>query len=463
MDKFVANEAIIMRYHSDIQSKIFNPEFVLKSYIQQHVKGVPPKYTYSEESGVNPAFQRIEEVDSFLRSNEKRIFALRSDFVLATGVKNAEQQHGYYGLKQTFKKSQYAYLNWADRYGHPSLAIADNNYDGTVLYAGFICQRNGYLEVFLSSGRYNRCNRLSEEILPLTAEQIYIIESYLALKFRKAYGVQTIVFYDTSPEEDDLDSSFFFSNSPFPPSKKPRTYTLSSINKAVKISDYYSYYVEAQKYIKHTIPPVKAKYSYPDEDCINPGYQEISNIEYPLLPQEKRIWALRSDFILATGVKNAYEREYGYTGFKSSFSESVYPFINWKDRYGHPSLTLAEGDYDGSAFYAGYICQREAYLQVYLVSGRYERTDLNEEQTRILEAYIAAQFQTAYGVQDIVFDYGDSENPSYHATFFSGGSFDRTNPQRRYNQSLIREILQNIPVVANEDLLDENKHLLAIR
>lgn len=70
----------------------------MKSYIQRHVKGVPPKYTYSEESRVNPAFQRIEEVDAFLKLNEKRIFALRSDFILATGVKNAEQQHGYHGL-----------------------------------------------------------------------------------------------------------------------------------------------------------------------------------------------------------------------------------------------------------------------------------------------------------------------------------------------------------------------------
>src|ERR1700733_9887767 len=93
---------------TDIQSEIFNVEFILKSYIQRHVKGVLPKYTYSEESGVNPAFQCIEEVDSYLRLNEKRIFALRSDFVLATGVKNAEQKHGYHGLKETFEESQYS-------------------------------------------------------------------------------------------------------------------------------------------------------------------------------------------------------------------------------------------------------------------------------------------------------------------------------------------------------------------
>jgi hypothetical protein len=444
---------------TNIQSKIFNIEFVLKSYIQRHIKGVPPRYTYSEESGINPAFQRIEEVDRFLRTNEKRIFALRSDFVLATGVKNAEQQHGYHGLKETFEASQYSHLNWKNRYGHPSLAIAEKNYDGTVLYAGYICQRSGYLEVFLSSGRYNRYNRAGEEILPLTEEQLYVIESYLALNFQKAYGIQQVVFYDTTSEEDDVDSSFFFTNTPFPDSKKPRTYTPSSIDKAVEISNYDLYFVSAQSYIKHNIPSIKPKYSYPGEGCINPGYQDITSIQYLLLPQEKRIWALRSDFILATGVKNAYEKEYGYTGFKDSFSKSLYSFINWNDRYGHPSLTLPEGNYDGSAFYAGYICQRDGYLQVYLVSGRFERTDLNEQQTRILEAYIAAQFQTVYGEQDIVFDYGDSEVPSYHTTFFSGSAFDKANPQRRYNSSLIRNILQNIPGAPNEDknILEDNK------
>ena len=441
----------------DIKSEIFNIEFVLKSYIKRHVKGVPPKYTYSQESGVNPAFQCIEEVTRSLRPNEKRIFALRSDFILATGVKKAKQQHGYHGLRETFEESQYSYLNWEDRYGHPSLAIADNNYDGAVLYAGFICQRDGYLEVFLSSGRYNRCDRVSEGILPLTEEQIHVVESYLSLKFKKAYGVQEVIFYDTTPEQDDADSILFFNNKPFPASKDFRAYKPSSITEAVKLAHCDSNYAKVQDYIKNNIPPVKPKYSYPGEGCINPGYQDIISIQNSLLQQEKRIWVLRSDFILATGVKNAYEKEYGYTGFKNSFSESLYPFLNWGDRYGHPSLTLTEGNYDGSAFYAGYICQRVGYLQVYLVSGRFERTDLNEEQTCILEAYIAAQFQTVYGNQDIVFDYGDSEVTSYHATFFSGGTFDKTNPQRRYNQSSIRDILQNIPVEPSQDTSKENK------
>lgn len=442
---------------TDIQTYIFNVEFLLKSYIQRHIQSVPPKYTYPEESGVNPAFQRIEDVESFLRPNEKRIFALRSDFILAIGVKNAEQKLGYHGLKETFEESQYPYLNWEDRYGHPSLAVIDTHYDGTVLYAGFVCQRDDYLQVFLSSGRYNRCDRVNEGILPLSEEQIHVVESYLSLKFQKAYGHQTVVFYDTTPEQDDIDSELFFHNKPFPDIKISRTYNSDIIREAIELAQHDSGYVKTQNYIKDNIPPVKPKYTYPGEDCINPGYQDISSIHYPLLPQEKRIWVLRSDFILATGVKNAYEKEYGYTGFKDSFSQSLYPFINWRDRYGHPSLTLPEGSYDGSAFYAGYICQRTHHLQVYLASGRFERTDLDKEQTSILEAYIAVQFQIAYGVQDIVFEYGNSNNPSYHTTFFCGGTFDKKNPKRLYNQSLIEEILQNIAETPNNDSLEKKQ------
>lgn len=293
--------------------------------------------------------------------------------------------------------------------------------------------------------------------MPLTDTQINIIEAYLSLQFQTAYGIQQIVFYDTAPgQQDDADSALFFTNTAFPKEKKQRIYTQSSIAVAVEIAYSDSCYANAEQYIKKYIPPVKPKYNYPGEGCINPGYENIAGVRYPLRFQEKRIWALRSDFILATGVKNAYQSEYGYTGLKDSFSESVHTFLNWKDRYGHPSLTLAEGDYDGSAFYAGYICQRKGYLQVYLVSGRFERTDLSTEQARILEAYIASQFQAAYGDQDIVFDFGDSNVPQYHATFFSNGLFDSSNPQRRYNKLTIRDILKNIPETPRQATLRDS-------
>lgn len=194
----------------------------------------------------------------------------------------------------------------------------------------------------------------------------------------------------------------------------------------------------AEQYICNHIVPITKKYNYSNELNINPGYQDIDSIQSPLLLNEKRIWVLRSDFILATGVKNAYKRRYGYTGFFDSFSPSVHQWIDANDRYGHPSLALAEGDYDGSVYYAGYICQREGFLQVYLSSGRFERDDLTEEQRAILEAYLACKFQRSYGMQEIIFDFSDSNDPQYHQAFFSGGYQGRGslegNPHRRFNK-----------------------------
>ncbi|WP_019217166.1 hypothetical protein [Legionella tunisiensis] len=125
--------------------------FLFKTYIQANIQAIGPKYAnYPNETGVNPVFQSIKEVNQRLKLNEKRSFALRSDFVLATGVKNAYQEHNYRGLREVLDESVHQYVNWEDRYGHPSLV----GEDGKVLYAGFVCQRKNYLEIFLSSGRF---------------------------------------------------------------------------------------------------------------------------------------------------------------------------------------------------------------------------------------------------------------------------------------------------------------------
>ncbi|WED42149.1 hypothetical protein [Legionella cardiaca] len=434
--------------------KIVNPngqvdfvylEFILKSYIQKYIDAVPSKYTYVNETGVNPAFQAIEEIKTPLDIHEKRLFVLRSDLLFVTGIKNAYQEYGYQGLKNAFDDKNHQFINWDDRYGHPSLAIPHHLYDGGVLYAGFICQRFTYLEVFLSSGRFNRYERTAENTAPLLTEQQLIVESYLSLKLRQTYGKQAVHFYDTFPgKQDDDDSALFFSDTPFPKSKICRIYNEKLIIKAGQNALKHLHYADAEHYIAKNIPPIKPKYSYDDEGNINPGFQNIQQVNFPLQPLEKRIWVLRTDFILALGVKNAYQKEYGYYGLEDSFSKSVHPFLNWKDRSGHPSLALVEKDYDGSVFYAGYLCQREKFLQVYLVSGRFDRSDLNKEQTQILEAYIAAQLQVAYGKQPIVFDYGNPEDPEYHKIFFANGLFAPSNPRRIYSSESINLILGDI-------------------
>jgi hypothetical protein len=439
----------------DVLHALVTIPFILKSYILDNISAITAKYTHSNEAAINPAFQSIDRVDEALQVNEKRSFALRRDFILATGVKNAYQEYNYQGLKSVFDESVHCYIDWDAKYGHQSLVISDEVYNGAVYYAGFVCQREDYLEVFLSAGRFNRYERLEEGILPLSQEQTTILETYLVLQFFKAYGNQKIVFYDTFPgKQDEDDCALFFTDTPFPPHKERRIYTSESVSQAVDIAARHLNYGKAKEYIQTHIPPITPKYSYANEDNINPGYLDIEQVNEPLRLFEKRIWALRSDFILATGVKNAYQDEHGYNGLGDSFSESIQRFLNWQDRYGHPSLTIADEKYDGGVFYAGYVCQRNRYLQVYLASGRFDRKDLNPVQTKILEAYIAAQFQVAYGIQEIVFDFADPDNPLYHTIFFGNGLFSEDNPQRRYTQSSIREILGDVdkPEIAQSPL-----------
>ena len=219
-------------------------------------------------------------------------------------------------------------------------------------------------------------------------------------------------------------------------------------NDRVASADFYTKYTAIQHYIQQNIPSFVSPFPnyYEDEDGINPAYQNIAQFQSPWLlnQNEKRIWVLRSDFILATGIKNAYQKRYGYTGLADAFSPSVHQFINWKNRYGHPSLALAEGSYDGSVFYAGYLCQREGFLQVYLSSGRFDRKDLNTEQIHVLETYIAALFQNTYGKQDIVFEFAIPGDDAYHSVFFGDGHFPEDNPRRRYTVASIQATLEQM-------------------
>lgn len=267
------------------------------------------------------------------------------------------------------------------------MAIADSQFDGQVFYAGFICQRKDSLEVFLSSGRFNREFRLAENIASLSSKQTTILESYLALKFTQVFGKQPVRFYDTtSGKQDDEDSALFFKDKPFPTHKLCRVYNEESILEAGKLALVDLNYTTAQNYINNNISAIHPPYKYDNEENINPAFENIQQVKYPLALEDKRIWVLRKDFNLILGIKNAYKKDYNYHGFEDHFNPKLFTFIDLKDRYGHPSLCLTEEGYDGSVFYAGYLCQRAKFLQVYLVSGRFDRKDLNKEQTSILEA-----------------------------------------------------------------------------
>ncbi len=168
-------------------------------------------------------------------------------------------------------------------------------------------------------------------------------------------------------------------------------------------------------FIKNNICPVKARYHYEYENNINPAYQDIESVTNPLKRHEKRIWALRDDLILATGIKNAYQKKYGYTGFNEAFSEelNLSDHLDLSDRFGHPSLTFNEKNEKGDVYYAGYLSQGESALRVCLTSGRYYRDDLTKEQIKQLESYLSLMFQKAYGDQPVVFYSGFKDYEDY--------------------------------------------------
>ncbi len=158
-----------------------------------------------------------------------------------------------------------------------------------------------------------------------------------------------------------------------------------------------------EAYIRENIRPTSPAYARENELSINPAYQPIDEIYCPLKINQKKIWLLRADFILALGNKNSNWTCFKETGLHEAIAPELHSYINWDDRYGHPSLALPHNGYDGSVFYGGYLAQRTEVLEVFMFSGRYHRNDLGDHKKKILESYIAYHFQNAFGNQPVVF------------------------------------------------------------
>lgn len=160
---------------------------------------------------------------------------------------------------------------------------------------------------------------------------------------------------------------------------------------------------DVENYIRQYIPPITALYTRQNELSINPCYQPIESVTQPLTCNQKKIWVLRADLTLAVGNKNSNWIYFGDVDLSNALDEELHPYLNWEDRYGHPSLAITHPGFDGSVYYGGYLAQRDDHLEIYTFSGRFFRQDLEAEQKAILEAYIVHQFQRAYGLQKAVF------------------------------------------------------------
>lgn len=169
---------------------------------------------------------------------------------------------------------------------------------------------------------------------------------------------------------------------------------------------------KAEEFIRQHIPITQPGYIHEGEETVlNPHYEDISHNASHLRQGEIRIWALRGDMILATGIKNAYQNKFGYREFNQTFFNQQH-HLNIYGRYGHPSLTYSENN-DVGAYYAGYLKLDANRLQVYLASGRFFTSDYTNEQVKILEEYIAHLFCQAYGVNSIIFYHGMKDYKLY--------------------------------------------------
>ncbi|MCX7124809.1 MAG: hypothetical protein NTU49_03465 [Gammaproteobacteria bacterium] len=200
-----------------------------------------------------------------------------------------------------------------------------------------------------------------------------------------------------------------------------------------------------QDYIRTHISPVLPAYVRPNESGINPAYQDTSSVKEGLQVNQIKIWLFRSDFIVAMGNKNAYWTSFSEKGLSEAISPKLHKYVNWEDHYGHPSLACDYPGYNGSAFYAGLLAQRKGCLEVYTSSGRYYRNDLNEGDKKIIEAYLAYEFQKTFGEQTIIFIDALSHLDYFECSLFYNNEILPDNfLRRKYDFNAIQSIFQEM-------------------
>lgn len=218
------HEKYVFFNFSDTSSISSDKLLMVKEYIKLYIDPIFPAYVRSNETGMNPVYQDMTESRGKLFLHEKKIWLFRSDFIVAVGNKNAYWiNFNEKGLADAVEGTLHHYINWEDRYGHPSLAVSYPGYQSGAYYAGLLAQRNGYLEVFTSSGRYHR-----EE---MSDEEKEIVEAYVAYYFQKAYGNQPIVFVDSLSAQDYFECALFYNDQLLPDYCAKRKYDFPAIQR----------------------------------------------------------------------------------------------------------------------------------------------------------------------------------------------------------------------------------------
>lgn len=209
-------------------------------------------------------------------------------------------------------------------------------------------------------------------------------------------------------------------------------------------------------YIKTYISPVLPAYIRQNESAMNPAYQDITATRDKLFLNEKKIWLFRSDMIVAVGNKNAYWINFAENGLADAIDTKLHRYINWEDRYGHPSLAFEYPGYRSGAFYAGLLAQRNGHLEIFTSSGRYFRTDLDEKSKKMIEAYLAYVFQQTYGKQPVIFvDSPCSDDYFECSLFYNDQALPEYCSKRKYDAEDIERIFADISTMIIHERLTE--------
>lgn len=215
----------------------------------------------------------------------------------------------------------------------------------------------------------------------------------------------------------------------------------------------------AESYIMECISSVSAFYLREGELSMNPAYENSKDIKNLLKINQKKIWTLRSDLILAVGNKNSNWTRFKDTELADAIDFASHDYVNWECRYGHPTLAVPYPGYDGSVFYGGYLAQRDGFIEVYTFTGRYHRDDLDDKDRTILEAYSAYHLQNAYGNQCIVFIDALGVDNFVLSIFMHNDPLPDYCAKRSYDRKTIQFILESVhrsPVVPSTHILRMN-------
>lgn len=195
---------------------LMKPDDLLINLIKK-LPTINPRYKHPNEKSINPTYCDIEHCAP-LCPYDKKIWVLRGDLILAVGNKNAYTDMGNTPILNSVNESVQHYIDRADRYGHPSLAMPDGNYTGDAYYAGWLYQHTNHIKVYLCSGRYqnDKINQLEQRYLEL----------YISMQFMEAFGEQDIVFLEY---DNDYEMELFLRGKPFPANTVQRTYSPSMI------------------------------------------------------------------------------------------------------------------------------------------------------------------------------------------------------------------------------------------